>query len=98
MSRPPLLPAHDVERWLEDHPTWRLEDGHLVAFIASPFDRSVRILVDAVAEIERLNHHPRVEVAYEGLTVELWTHDRGGITQLDLDVASFIDDIASRIS
>jgi 4a-hydroxytetrahydrobiopterin dehydratase len=93
-----LLSEHDVTRWLEDHPIWRVDDNHLVAFIASEFDLSVRILVDVVPEIERLNHHPRVEVAYEGLTIELWTHDRGGITHLDLDVASFIDDIAFRIS
>jgi len=34
---------------------------------------------------ERLDHHPVATVGYRELRLELWTHDRNGITQLDLD-------------
>jgi 4a-hydroxytetrahydrobiopterin dehydratase len=50
-------------------------------------------LVDAVApEAERRNHHPDVSITgYRTVTFRLTTHSMGGITQRDVDLATWIE-------
>jgi pterin-4a-carbinolamine dehydratase len=48
-----------------------------------------------VEPAERLDHHPVVSVGYCQLRFELWTHDRGGVTRLDLDYAEALDEIVA---
>ncbi len=48
--------------------------------------------VDRVAKIaEDLNHHPDIDIRYTKVAMTLSTHDAGGITQSDLDLAGRID-------
>ena len=48
--------------------------------------------VGAVGELaEEANHHPDIDIRYNRVTLALITHDSGGITQLDLDLARAID-------
>lgn len=44
---------------------------------------------------EKLNHHPTWTNTYGTVTVELSTHDSGGVTQLDVDLAARMDEIAA---
>ena len=45
---------------------------------------------------ERSNHHPEWGNVYNRITVQLTTHDAGGITEKDFDLANQMDSIASR--
>ena len=48
--------------------------------------------VDRVAKIaEDMNHHPDIDIRYTKVAMTLSTHDAGGITQSDLDLAGRID-------
>jgi len=48
--------------------------------------------VGRVAErAERAQHHPDIDIRYTKVTCMLTTHDAGGITQKDLDMARAID-------
>jgi pterin-4a-carbinolamine dehydratase len=86
------MDAADVVIWLDSHPTWRLEQGHLFRDVrTSNYPSAVEILSAQVAIAERLNHHPVATVGYNELHVELWTHDSAGITQLDLDYAEALE-------
>jgi 4a-hydroxytetrahydrobiopterin dehydratase len=55
-------------------------------------------LVDAVApEAERRNHHPDVSITgYRNVTFRLTTHSKGGITDRDVDLASWIEELAAQ--
>jgi 4a-hydroxytetrahydrobiopterin dehydratase len=46
-----------------------------------------------VALAERLDHHPVVTLGYRKVRFELWTHDQGGLTQLDLEYAEGLDEL-----
>ena len=41
---------------------------------------------------EEMNHHPEWFNVYNKLNIRLSTHDQGGITQLDIDLAKTIED------
>ncbi|MEZ3115988.1 4a-hydroxytetrahydrobiopterin dehydratase [Halobaculum sp. MBLA0147] len=43
---------------------------------------------------EEAFHHPTITVEYGEVTVELTTHDAGGITEKDLDLAERLDELA----
>jgi 4a-hydroxytetrahydrobiopterin dehydratase len=48
--------------------------------------------VGRVAKIaEDMNHHPDIDIRYTKVAMTLSTHDAGGITQSDLDLAGRID-------
>ena len=40
---------------------------------------------------EKINHHPEWENVYNTVTMTLTTHDKGGITELDYDMALFAE-------
>jgi 4a-hydroxytetrahydrobiopterin dehydratase len=51
-------------------------------------------LLAAVAEsADAMNHHPEVSRDGTTLTFTLWTHSEGGVTELDIALASHIDDL-----
>ena len=52
--------------------------------------------VNRVAETaERMQHHPDILVRYSKVTLTLSTHDAGGITEKDFDLAAACDAIAA---
>jgi 4a-hydroxytetrahydrobiopterin dehydratase len=52
-------------------------------------------LVNRVADLaEEANHHPDILISYNQVTFTLTTHDAGGITEKDFDLAQRIETIA----
>jgi 4a-hydroxytetrahydrobiopterin dehydratase len=81
-----------VGEWIAEHPTWRLDGGHLLREIDTvDYPSSVTIVDSLVAVAEELDHHPIITIGYRHLRFELWTHDQGGLTHLDLDYATALD-------
>jgi 4a-hydroxytetrahydrobiopterin dehydratase len=93
MSR--LLTDDEVARQLADLPGWRREGDALVATVSAPdFPAAIR-LVDAVAgDAERMNHHPDIDIRWRTTRWLLTTHDAGGLTQLDVELAHLISQAA----
>jgi 4a-hydroxytetrahydrobiopterin dehydratase len=94
VKRPERLGDDVVDGWLARHGSWRREQGHLVRELRTKDYRSSIAIVDAQVELcDRLDHHPILTLGYCELRFELWTHDRGGLTQLDLDYAGGLDEL-----
>ena len=93
MSR--LLTDDEVTRQLADLPGFERDGDAIVATIQAPdFPAAVRI-VDAVAEeAERMNHHPDIDIRWRTTRWLLTTHDAGGLTQLDVELAHRIVEAA----
>lgn len=47
------------------------------------------------AEADRVNHHPDLDIRYTKVTAVLTTHDAGGITQKDVDLALQVEQAAN---
>lgn len=51
--------------------------------------------VNALGErAEAANHHPDIDIRWKDVTLRLSTHDAGGLTQKDLDLAAEINALA----
>jgi 4a-hydroxytetrahydrobiopterin dehydratase len=92
LTRPALLDARVVDEWTSAHSRWHVADGHLIRHVRTvDYPSGARIIEAQVALAEGLDHHPLVTFEYRRLRFELWTHDRDGLTQLDLDYAEGLD-------
>jgi 4a-hydroxytetrahydrobiopterin dehydratase len=98
LNRPELLDASVVESWTAVHDKWRVEESHLVReFETTAYANGSLLIQLQVPLAERLNHHPVVTLEYRRVRFVLWTHDRGGLTQLDLDYAEGLDALVADV-
>ena len=94
----PLLSAAQLETALAGLPGWTIVNSKLHREYKFPdFTHAFGFMATAATAIERLNHHPEWSNVYNRVTVELTTHDTGGITQKDVDLASLLESIATRL-
>ena len=63
---------------------------HLADFNAA-FGFMSRVAIKA----EKMDHHPEWFNVYNRVEVTLSTHDAGGVTQLDIELAKFMDEITT---
>lgn len=85
------LSPEAVTHALSDLPGWRLEDGELTRTWTFPGFVDSISFVDRVAPLaEEAGHHPDIDIRYNKVTLSLTTHDAGGLTSLDTDLASRI--------
>jgi 4a-hydroxytetrahydrobiopterin dehydratase len=54
------------------------------------FVEAIAFLQKLVAPAEAAGHHPDLSVSYNKVTICLTTHDAGGLTQQDFDLAKII--------
>ena len=82
----------EIQRALGTLPGWSRRGDVLVKSYALRNFPDVISLVNRVAgEAERANHHPDIDIRYNKVTFTLSTHDAGGITKKDLELAAVID-------
>lgn len=94
MPAAPLLTDDEIARRLDGLPTWRLEGGRLVRKVTARDFRSALELATRVADpADAQNHHPDVAIHWNELTLSLWTHASGGITERDVRLAASIEAI-----
>ena len=82
------LSADDVTAGLNDLPGWSLANEKLRReFKFANFVEAFGFMASAAIEAEKMNHHPEWFNVYNKVVVELMTHDAGGITELDFELA-----------
>lgn len=85
------LSAEDVQRALPGL-DWRLDGDHLEKALVFADFREAMAFVNRVADLaEQHNHHPDIAISWNRVQLRLTTHDRGGLTGLDLDLARAVD-------
>jgi 4a-hydroxytetrahydrobiopterin dehydratase len=93
----PKLPQAELDRALRDLPGWTVKDGAITkTFKHDSFPEAV-VFVNAVAHLAELaNHHPDIDIRYSNITLALVTHDQGGITNKDVELARRIEEIRKK--
>lgn len=95
MARPKRLDEDAVRERLERLPGWRVEDGKLHRdFEFADFNEAFGFMARAALHAESMNHHPEWFNVYKKVSVDLATHDAGGITELDFELAGKLNALA----
>jgi len=92
MSRPKKAPLASV---LAELPIWSAAPGDREAIqrrvVFGDFSRAFGFMTRVALQAEKLDHHPEWSNVYAKVDILLTTHDAGGVTELDLAMAKFID-------
>ena len=62
-------------------------------FIFGDFQAAFAFMTRVAAAAEELNHHPDWRNSYNRVEIELTTHDLGGLSGLDVEIARRVDKI-----
>ena len=93
------LSEAEVKDRLTHHPDWTEVGGEIQrTFDFADFKASMRFVNDVADEAERVQHHPDILIRYSRVTLTVSTHDAGGITVKDFDLATFADSAAGSIA
>jgi 4a-hydroxytetrahydrobiopterin dehydratase len=97
MARPAKLDRPDVDAWLTAHPGWERDQGEADALVRSyrlpDFAAALAFAVRLGMIAEKRDHHPDILIGWGKARVLWTTHDAGGITRLDLDLAEATDSL-----
>lgn len=63
-------------------------------FQFTDFKRAFAFMTQAALKAEQMNHHPEWFNVYNKVSITLTTHDAGGITHLDIELATFLNEIS----
>jgi len=91
----PLLPDADVDSALAALAGWSRAGAEIEkTFERASFPDAVAFVVRIGFLAERADHHPDIDVRWRRVRVALSTHDAGGLTDKDIDLARQIEEIA----
>lgn len=89
MGRPLKLEDHEIEARLEKLTGWKIRGGKLHReFEFADFVGAFRFISGVALIAERMDHHPEWSNVYNRVVMDLTTHDAGGLTDLDFDLAA----------
>ena len=88
----PPLSDHEIKSKLVTVPDWQIESGELMrTFLFKDFRASLAFVNKVGEAAEQAGHHPDIDIRYNKVRLALVTHDAGGITQKDFDLAAAAD-------
>ena len=94
MSLEKLSPS-EIEERLKSLDGWTIVDGKLHRELKmADFVSAFGFMASVALVAESLNHHPEWSNVYNRVTIDLTTHDVGGLSALDFDLAARIDALA----
>ena len=88
------LSDEQIRKELTDLPGWSIVNGKLHKdFVFIDFIEAFGFMSTAALHIEKMNHHPEWFNVYNKIKIELTTHDAGGITQNDINLARILNSL-----
>ncbi len=97
MSRPAKIGA---EAALARLPAWEKVEGDRDAirrtFRFEDFNEAFGFMTRVAIKADQLDHHPEWFNVYNRVEVLLATHDVDGVSELDVTLATFMDEVAGR--
>ena len=89
------MSTDEITRALEGLAGWSYDGDALVKkFTFDDFAGAIAFMADARPQIDELNHHPEWTNVYNRVIVTMSTHDAKGVTERDVALALFMDQLA----
>ena len=101
-SEPPttqtILNQTEISQRLQNLPGWTIDNQQLRhTYQFKNFVEAIDFVNRLVEPAEKAGHHPDIAISYNKVTISLTTHDAGGITQKDFDLAEVISQLYTQI-
>uniref|UniRef100_A0A832H1L9 Putative pterin-4-alpha-carbinolamine dehydratase n=1 Tax=Oscillatoriales cyanobacterium SpSt-402 TaxID=2282168 RepID=A0A832H1L9_9CYAN len=91
----PVLSKTELDNALNQLPGWSIENGKLHRQFQFPsFIEAFGFMSSVALVAESAEHHPEWFNVYNRVTIDLTTHDSGGITQKDVELARKANELA----
>ena len=91
----PALTQQEINTRITKLPEWTIDSGELArTFTFKNFLSSVDFVNQIAKEAENMGHHPDIDIRYNRVRIALTTHDAGGITEKDFQLAKEIEKLA----
>jgi 4a-hydroxytetrahydrobiopterin dehydratase len=90
-----LSPA-EIKSALPSVPDWKKKGAAIVkTFVFEDFAGAMKFANAVARAAEKANHHPDFEIKWNKVTLTLSTHDQGGLTDKDFQLARKLDELAA---
>ena len=89
-----LLEADDLTDALKKCPEWEYEKNALTRTLEfEEFNDAIDFVNDLAEIAEEAQHHPEITIRHTRISLILTTHDLGGVTELDIELAQRVDNL-----
>lgn len=86
----------EIESYCSVHPEWQFIDNQLVReATADSFLAGIDWVTQVARIAEDLDHHPDIDIRWRTVRFMLSTHSKGGVTQLDFELADRINEVVA---
>ena len=93
-----LLNNDEMVHALKQLPDWHLHEGAIAKeFVFADFSAAFAFMTRVALVAEKMDHHPDWNNTYNRVHISLMTHDKGGLTTHDVDLAKAIETIIAKI-
>ena len=96
------MECNDFSKKFEDMDGWdKTSDGRdafVKLFKFSDFKQAFSFMTTVALKAEQMGHHPEWENVYNKVKITLTTHDIGGLSKLDYDLAIYINDCLKKFN
>jgi 4a-hydroxytetrahydrobiopterin dehydratase len=92
------LSEAEIKKSLEDMSGWEFMPERPAIhkkFKFKDFQTAWNFMDDVAGYADEISHHPEWTNVYNRVEITLTTHDVGGVSELDFDLAAFIDEMAT---
>jgi 4a-hydroxytetrahydrobiopterin dehydratase len=99
MAQIARLTDAEITQSLVGLPGWEVLDGKLHREYRFPdFVHAFGFMAAAAVAIEAMNHHPEWFNVYNRVRIDLTTHDAGGVTIRDVNLAEKLEALARKLA
>jgi 4a-hydroxytetrahydrobiopterin dehydratase len=89
-----LLRTEEIEEKLKHLPNWTQRGSEIVReFDFKDFVKAMQFVNMVAEQAEAAGHHPDIDIRYNKVKLVLASHDAGGLTERDFQLAGSIDQI-----
>ena len=90
-----VLPSEVIAKKLTRIPGWHLKSSTICrSFTFADFGAAMKFVNTVATLAEQAGHHPDIDIRYNKVELSLASHDAGGITDKDFDLAGAIDHVS----
>ncbi len=89
-----LIPTEELEIILKKCPEWEIEGKSITRTVEfEEFTEAIDFVNDLAEIVEEAQHYPDIDIRDNRVTLALTSHDVGGVTDLDVELALRLDNL-----